>query len=186
MRKVNPLWFLILIQVGLMCYGFYRLTLTRLNIRWFEVTWVIIGPVILMTFFGIFTYYNIKTAYKEPSHIRTSDRCPVCGAFVSKSQNSATQIYIDGKYIYFDSVTDMLKFIKDMDFYISYRKLGIKDKNVKSIFMKDHQTKQWIDGKKAHYIKVNNDVYAFSSLENAKDFAKLNNVEEIKTLGQLI
>jgi len=80
----------------------------------------------------------------------------------------------------------MLKFIKDMDFYISYRKLNIKDKNIKSIYTKDFQTKQWIDGKKAFYVSINDDIYAFSSLESAKDFAALNNVQEIKTFDKLL
>lgn len=186
MRKVNPLWFLMLAQIGLILYGFYRLTLTRLNVRWFEVVWVIVGPVILMSFFGIYTYYNIKNAYKEPSEVRTSDRCPVCGAFVYSHPNTITEIYLDGKYMYFDSLKDMLKFIKDMDFYISYRKLNIKDKNIKSIYTKDFQTKQWIDGKKAFYVNIDDDIYAFSSLESAKDFATLNNIQEIKTFDKLL
>ena len=122
MKKINPLWFLLLVQIALMFYGFYRLTLTKLHIRWFEVTWVIIGPIILLTFFGIYTYYNIKNAYKEPSEVRTSDRCPVCGAFVSSNQSTATELYIDDRYIYFDNPSDMVKFIKDMDFYINCTK----------------------------------------------------------------
>ena len=186
MRKINPLWFLMLAQIGLILYGFYRLTLTRLHVRWFEVAWVIIGPVVLMSFFGIFTYYNIKNAYKEPSEARTSDRCPVCGAFVYTNPNAITEIYLDGKYIYFDSPKDMVKFIKDMDFYISYRKLNIKDKHIKSIYLRDYQTKNWIDGKKAYYVSLGEDLYAFSNLEDAKEFASLNNANNIKTFKELL
>ncbi len=185
MKKVNPLWFVLAIQIGLMIYAFYRITLTKLHIRWFEVAWVIVGPVILFTFFGLFTIYNIKTAYKEPSHIRSSDRCPVCGTFVSKHQDTATEIYIDGKYLYFDNPTDMVKFIKDMDFYISYGHLNIKDKTIKSIHIKDFKTKRWIDGTKAYYVKLKDEIYPFSSYEDAKDFVLLNNTEEIKTFKEL-
>ena len=186
MRKIHPLWFIMLIQIGFMFYVFYRLTMTRLNVRLFEVTWVVVGPVLLLTFFGIYTFYNIKHAYKEPSDVRTSDRCPVCGAFAYSHQNTLTEIYIDGKYIYFDSPKDMLKFIKDMDFYNSYKKLGIKDKSIKSIYAKDYQTKQWIDGKKAYYVDISDELYVFSSLEDAKDFAKLNQVDGIKTFDELL
>jgi len=161
MRKVNPLWLLMLVQIGLILYGFYRLTLTRLNVRWFEVVWVVLGPVILMSFFGIYTYYNIKNAYKEPSEVRTSDRCPVCGAFVYSHPNTIDEPFAGVDPVAISDIKRML--------------LDLKEKNI-GILITDHNVFELLRLIDRGYIINHGSVLAEGT---PKDLLKNNKVREV-------
>ncbi len=184
MKKIEFIWILLGIQIILIAIGiitFYNFNVPpKLNkLQIFEIEWSVIGPVLLFSLFLGFTIYNLKHVHENPMEVRTFDRCIVCGAYVFQNNNTASEIYMDGRYIYFDTPKDMLKFIFDMDTYIKIRKLNFKDKRIKSIYTKSFDTKSWENAKNLYYVFTENDVIPFKNLEEIK---KIYNSKDIKVL----
>jgi len=55
---------------------------------------------------------------KKPLAIKKSDKCPVCGMFVSGYKNWLAEIvFIDGSYAVFDGPKDMFRYYLDLKKY---------------------------------------------------------------------
>jgi copper chaperone NosL len=78
-----------------------------------------------------------------------TDRCPVCGMFVSKYPDwTAEIIFNDGSYAVFDGAKDMFKFYFDIRKYSPSRKL----EDIASIHVTDYYAVTPVDARSAYYV----------------------------------
>ena len=127
-------------------------------------------------------------AFAEPvAEVSADSRCQVCGMFVAKYPNWATQIHSEGgKVALFDGVKDM------MVFYSNSEKYGTNADAIKEIWVKDYYTLNWLDGRKAFYV-VGSDIHGpmghefipFASQESAQSFLKDHQGNAILTFAEI-
>ena len=80
---------------------------------------------------------------------KPTDKCPVCGMFVTKYPDWVAQaIHRDGAYAVFDGAKDMFKYLLDLRTYAPGRTAA----DVARLYVTDYYSLTPIDGKQAWYI----------------------------------
>lgn len=90
----------------------------------------------------------------SPLPART-DRCPVCGMFVSKYPDFVcVVIFRDGARVYFDGAKDLFKYLFNPKKYDPSRRA----EDIAEIHVTDYYRMSLVEGRKAYYV-VGSDVY---------------------------
>lgn len=90
-----------------------------------------------------------------PVTVAKTDKCPVCGMFVSKYPDFVAQIiYSDGSYAVFDGAKDMFKYLFEIQRYHP----GKERSGIAAIYVTDYYSMTLIDGRTAWYV-AGSDVY---------------------------
>lgn len=96
-----------------------------------------------------------EAAQRDIPKPSATDKCPVCGMFVSKYPDWTTVIiFNNGSRIFFDGTKDMFKYLFDMKRYDPARKAA----DIRMIAVKDYYRLSFIDAQKAWYVQ-GSDVY---------------------------
>lgn len=109
------------------------------------------------------------------TEISPTEKCPVCGMFVTKYQPWIAQLqYADGDVKFFDGVKDMMAYYFQPQNYG-----GKKGASASAVYVKDYYTLEWIDGEEAVYVTgsdvmgpMGHELIPFDSKEAAENFIK--------------
>ncbi len=82
-----------------------------------------------------------KKEYKPVSIDEKTDKCAVCNMQVKDNQFASEIILENGKSMVFDDIGCMYKWMKEN-----------KDKKIANSYVKDYQTKEWIELEKAFFV----------------------------------
>jgi nitrous oxide reductase accessory protein NosL len=110
----------------------------------------------------------------DGSKLDVSSACPVCSMKVETSSlGPAAVVFNDGKVVGFDTAGDLFRYLLDSGKY------GFDPKSIKSIFVTEYGTKNFIDAKAAFFVvgsdlqgSMGPEVAAFSKKEDAETFQK--------------
>ncbi|MEW6586914.1 MAG: nitrous oxide reductase accessory protein NosL [Nitrospirota bacterium] len=92
---------------------------------------------------------------KKPLKPAPKDKCPVCGMFVAKYPDFASEIiFRDGSYAFFDGAKDMFKYY----FNLAKYNPGKKQSDIDSVYVADYYDLSLIDALKAFFV-IGSDVY---------------------------
>jgi len=125
----------------------------------------------------------------KPVKPGTKDKCPVCGMFVAKYPDFASQIqFKNGSAVHFDGVKDLVKYYLQIGRYNP--KVSAKD--IAAIFVTDYYTLAPIDGFSASYV-TGSDVYGpmgrelipFAKAKDAQEFKKDHKGKRVIRFGEL-
>lgn len=111
---------------------------------------------------------------KGPVRPSPTDRCPVCGMFVSKYPDFlAAFVFNDDSHAFFDGAKDLFKFNQRPEKF----DLSKKPKQIKAIYVTDYYSLELIDGLKAYYVvgsdifgPMGNELIPFKIEKEAKEF----------------
>jgi len=147
--------------------------------------------IVLAVAAGLFTLLALGVGIAstvEAPEINQRTRCPVCGMFVAKYPAWITHIrYQNGEVHSFDGVKDM------MAYYFDPQSFGNSvEGQIISILVKDYYRQEWIDGKKAFFVR-GSDVYGpmghelipFDSKDAAESFMKDHKGEELLLFSEI-
>jgi copper chaperone NosL len=125
----------------------------------------------------------------KPVKPGSGDKCPVCGMFVAKYPDWIAEIvFSDGSAVFFDGVKDMLKYYFNLQKY-NPRKTQA---DIRSIFVMDYYTVDFIDGRKAFYVSgsdtygpMGKELIPFEKETQAQEFLKDHKGKAILTFGEI-
>jgi len=111
---------------------------------------------------------------EELPEIKKSDRCPVCGMFVSKYPKWVGQIvFKDGSYYFYDGAKDLFKHLFDMQKYTPGKSL----EGIKAIYVTDYYEVELTPAKTAFYVigsdvlgPMGHELLPFKDKESAQEF----------------
>lgn len=84
-----------------------------------------------------------------PISLKPTDKCPVCGMFVTKYPDWVAQaIYRDGAYAVFDGAKDMFKYLLNLRTYAPGRATA----DIARLYVMDYYSLTPIDGTQAWYV----------------------------------
>lgn len=132
-----------------------------------------IAVVVLVLLVAVVTAYagNLKPRKPGPQ-----DKCAVCGMFVAKYPNFASQIqFKDAAVAFFDGPRDLFTYYHNLSRYNPRKKLS----DIGAVFVTDYYTLTPIDGLTAWYV-IGSDVYgpmgselvSFGKEADAREFNK--------------
>jgi copper chaperone NosL len=113
---------------------------------------------------------------KKPLAIKKSDKCPVCGMFVSGYKNWVAEIvFIDGSYAAFDGPKDMFRYYLDLKKYNPSKTAS----DISAIYVTEYYSTELMDARKVFFV-LGSDVYGpmgaelipLASEKAAKEFMK--------------
>ncbi len=111
----------------------------------------------------------------EPMKPGPRDKCPVCGMFVAKYPDFASEIiFRDGRRVFFDGVKDMMKYYLDLK---KYNPAATRE-DIAAVSVTDYYSLEFVDGFTAFYV-IDSDVYGPMGRELIP-FAKKAEAEEFK------
>ncbi|MEH7501245.1 nitrous oxide reductase accessory protein NosL [Neobacillus drentensis] len=97
---------------------------------------------VLLTIISLFVIAGCgKKEYKPVTINEKTDKCEICHMAVKNNQFATEIILKNGKSMVFDDIGCMYKWMKEN-----------KDKKVANSYVKDYQTKEWIESEKASYV----------------------------------
>lgn len=116
---------------------------------------------------------DVQSNEKKPLNPSPSDKCPVCGMFVTKYPDFLAEIlFKDGAHAFFDGTKDMFRFYFNMKKYRPSK----KQSDIDAIFVKDYYSLHFIDGYAAFYV-LGSDIYG----PMGKELIPLENPDDAKT-----
>ena len=90
---------------------------------------------------------------KKPVVINKSDKCPVCGMFVSGYKNWLAEIiFIDGTYAVFDGPKDMFRYYLDLKKYNPSKTVS----DISAIYVTEYYSTELTDARKVFFILGSN------------------------------
>lgn len=126
--------------------------------------------------FALLPVFAVATVLDLPdgSKLDVSATCPVCSMKVETSSlGPAAVVFNDGKVVGFDTAGDLFRYVLEAGKY------SLDPKNIKSIFVTEYGTKNFIDAKAAFFVvgsdlqgSMGPEVGAFSKKEDAETFKK--------------
>src|SRR5574340_481277 len=117
-----------------------------------------------------------SAADNKPVALKKSDKCPVCGMFVSGYKNWLAEIiFMDGTYAVFDGPKDMFRYYLDLKKYNPSKTVS----DISNIYITEYYSTELRDARKAFFV-LGSDVYGpmgaelvpLTSEKAAKDFMK--------------
>ncbi len=120
---------------------------------------------------------------KKPVQPGAEDRCPVCGMFTAEFSDFLAEIlFKDGSYVTFDGPKDMFKYYFNLGKYEKAKKLS----DIESVYVTEYYGLELMDAYGAYFVAgsdvrgpMGNELVAFSTLEDAKEFAQDHKGREI-------
>jgi nitrous oxide reductase accessory protein NosL len=90
-----------------------------------------------------------ESAEMGPVAPKPTDKCPVCGMFVTKYPDWVAQaIHRDGAYVVFDGAKDMFKYLLDLRTYAPGRTAA----DIARLYVTDYYSLTLVDGRGAWYV----------------------------------
>jgi copper chaperone NosL len=137
----------------------------------------------------VLTVSLAAAAEQVPTKPVESDKCPVCGMFVSHYPDFLAQVvFKDGSYAFFCGVKDMMKYYVDPPQYNPSRQAA----DIAKVVVTDYSTMKPIDGYQAYYVvgsvvfgPMGQEFFPFSEEAAARAFMKENNGKEIVRFNQI-
>jgi copper chaperone NosL len=125
----------------------------------------------LLTIISLFIIAGCgKQEYKPVAIKEKTDKCEICHMAVKNNQFATEIILENGKSMVFDDIGCMYKWMKEN-----------KDKKIANSFVKDYESKDWIDPEKASYVydkpiktPMAYNVISFSAKKDAQTFIDKN------------
>lgn len=117
------------------------------------------------------------------------DKCPVCGMFVAKYPDFASQIqFRDGKTVHFDGPKDLFKYHQNIPRYSP----GLKQADIVAILVTSYYTVAPIDARTAWFV-AGSDVYGpmgrelipFGKEDEAREFLKDHKGKTLLRFGEI-
>lgn len=103
--------------------------------------------VLYVLFLSIALSYS---ADNKPVAIKKSDKCPVCGMFVSGYKNWRSEIiFSDGTYAAFDGPKDMFRYYLDIKKYNPSKAVSA----ISSIYVTDYYSTELTDARKVFFVQ---------------------------------
>ena len=134
-------------------------------------------PLILLILYMLFLSVPLSYATdKKPVVIKKSDKCPVCGMFVSGYRNWLSEIiFIDGTYAVFDGPKDMFRYYLNIKKYNPAKTAS----DISAIYITEYYSAELTDARKVFFVQgsdVNGPMGAelvpIASETGAKEFMK--------------
>lgn len=112
----------------------------------------------------------------KPRKPASKDKCPVCGMFVAKYPDFASQIHFkDGTVYHFDGAKDLVKYYQNSSRYMP----GKKTADVAAVYVTSYYSLFPIDGLSAWYVSGSNingpmgrELIPFAKEAEAKEFKR--------------
>ena len=107
-------------------------------------------PLILAILYMLFLSVPLSFATdKKPVAIKKSDKCPVCGMFVSGYKNWLAEIiFTDGTYAVFDGPKDMFRYYLDLKKYNPSKKAS----DISNIYITEYYSTELKDARKVFFV----------------------------------
>jgi len=108
-------------------------------------------PLILVILYMLFLSVPQSFATdKKPVAIKKSDKCPVCGMFVSGYKNWLAEIiFTDSSYAVFDGPKDMFRYYLDLKKYNPSKKAS----DISNIYITEYYSTELTDARKAFFVQ---------------------------------
>jgi len=111
-----------------------------------------------------------------PVKPKATDKCPVCGMFVTKYPDWVSQaIYRDGSYAVFDGAKDLFKYLFNLRTYAPGRTAA----DIVRLYVTDYYSLTPVDGKRAWYVlgsdvlgPMGRELIPFAKEAEAQEFLK--------------
>ncbi len=131
-------------------------------------------------------YKESEVKEVAPVNPTMEDKCPICGMMPARYPEWRAQVVLkSGERYHFDSPKDMFKFVLGLT-NNNEPKEWVNPNDIAAIFVTDYNTKEYIDAKKAYYVRgsdvqgpMGEDVVPFASEEDAKAFSSQHGGEVI-------
>jgi copper chaperone NosL len=119
----------------------------------------------------------------------STDRCPVCGMFVSKYPDwTAEIVFHDGAYVVFDGAKDLFLYYFDVRKYSPSR----KQEDIASIYVTDYYTVTPVDARSAYYVSgsdvhgpMGSELVPFAKESDARGFKADHRGRALLTFGAI-
>lgn len=107
-------------------------------------------PLVLAILYILFLSVPLSFATdKKPVAIKKTDKCPVCGMFVSGYKNWLAEIiFIDGTYAVFDGPKDMFRYYLDLKKYNPSKKTS----DIDTIYVTEYYSTELKDARKVFFV----------------------------------
>ena len=107
-------------------------------------------PVILTVVYLMFLSIPMSVAAdKKPVEVRKSDKCPVCGMFVSGYKNWLAEIiFTDGTYAVFDGPKDMFRYYLDLKKHNPSKTAA----DISAIYITEYYSTELKDARKVFFV----------------------------------
>ena len=125
----------------------------------------------------------------RPVTPKATDKCPVCGMFVTKYPDWVAQaIYRDGSYAVFDGAKDLFKYLFNLRTYAPGRTAA----DIVRLYVTDYYALTPIDGKQAHYVigsdvlgPMGRELIPFAKDAEAREFLKDHKGKQLLRFGEV-
>jgi len=109
------------------------------------------GPLILTIICLMFLSVPLSVAAdKKPVEVRKSDKCPVCGMFVSGYKNWLAEIiFTDGSYVAFDGPKDMFKYYLNVKKYSPSKAAS----DISNIYVTEYYSTKLMEARKVLFVQ---------------------------------
>ena len=134
-------------------------------------------PLIMAILYMVFLTVPLSFATdKKPVAAKKSDKCPVCGMFVSGYKNwMAEIIFTDGAYAVFDGPKDMFRYYLDLKKYNPSKTAS----DISTIYITEYYSTELTDARKVFFVLGSNvngpmgaELVPLASETAAKEFLK--------------
>ena len=107
-------------------------------------------PLIPVILYMLFLSATLSfAADKKPVTVKKSDKCPVCGMFVSGHKNWLAEIiFTDGTYVVFDGPKDMFRYYLDLKKYNPSKTAS----DIGSIYITEYYSTELKDARKVFFV----------------------------------
>ncbi|OGW25963.1 MAG: nitrous oxide reductase accessory protein NosL [Nitrospirae bacterium GWC2_42_7] len=126
---------------------------------------------------------------KKPVKVKESDKCKVCGMFVSKYTNWIAQIiFNDGSYAVFDGPKDMFRYYLNLSKYNPSK----KQTDISAVFVTEYYSAKIMEANNLFFVlgsdvlgPMGYELIPVASEQNAKEFLKDHNGKKILKFEQI-
>lgn len=134
-------------------------------------------PLLLAILYMLFLSLPLSFATdKKPVAVKKSDKCPVCGMFVSGYKNWLAEIiFSDGTYAAFDGPKDMFRYYLDLKKYNPSKTAS----DISAIYITEYYSTELTDARKVFFVLGSNvngpmgaELVPLASETAAKEFLK--------------
>jgi copper chaperone NosL len=136
----------------------------------------IIPAVLSAMMFAFVLHSAASAADVKPVTIKKSDKCAVCGMFVSEYRNWAAEVvFRDGTYAVFDGPKDMFKYYLNLAKYNQSK----KQSDIAGVFVTEYYTTRMVEAQGVFFVKGSDvmgpmgaELVPVASMEKARTFMK--------------
>lgn len=137
----------------------------------------------------LLTASNSFAAERQPVEIKKTDKCQVCGMFVSQYKEWIAQIiFTDGSYAVFDGPKDMFRY----NFNPSKYNPSKKQADIRMIYVTEYYSTKLMDARKLYYVAgsdvagpMGSELVPLDSEQKAKEFMKDHNGRKILKFSEI-